>query len=325
MRRALASLAGRGMPVETIPTTGRGTATGIARNAIERGADLILVAGGDGTINEVVNGMVHSEVPLGILPAGTANVLATELGAGKTMEQAAEALLDCTEERIALGLLSTQAPLTDVRGSVESVRYRAATGGSGFDHELRDAPRYFLLMAGVGLDAEIVYDLNLRLKDMLGKAAYWIAGFRKLGRRLPEFTVEVEGQVFRAGFALVSRVRNYGGDLEIAPAISLFEDEFEIVLFEGENSFRYLKYMFGVGTGRHRGMRGVTILRARSCNFPVPADPRVHIQVDGEYVGTLPAKVEIVPRALTLLVPPSFRASRLGSAQRAQWTTSPTR
>jgi hypothetical protein len=118
------------MPVETIPTTGRGTATGIARNAIERGADLILVAGGDGTINEVVNGMVHSEVPLGILPAGTANVLATELGAGKTMEQAAEALLDCTEERIALGLLSTQAPLTDVRGSVESVRYRAATGGS---------------------------------------------------------------------------------------------------------------------------------------------------------------------------------------------------
>src|ERR1700674_2851741 len=148
------------MPVETIPTTGRGTATDIARNAIERGADLILVAGGDGTINEVVNGMVHSEVPLGILPAGTANVLATELGAGKTMEQAAEALLDCTEERVALGLLSTRAPLTDVRGSVESVRYRAATGGSGFDHELLDAQRYFLLMAGIGLDAEIVYDLN---------------------------------------------------------------------------------------------------------------------------------------------------------------------
>jgi diacylglycerol kinase (ATP) len=258
---------------------------------------LILVAGGDGTINEVVNGMVHSEIPLGILPAGTANVLATELGAGKTMEQAAEALLDCTEERIALGLLST--------GSV-------------------DAPRYFLLMAGVGLDAEIVYGLNLKWKDRLGKAAYWIAGFRKLGRRLPEFTAEVEGQVCRAGFALVGRVRNYGGDLEIAPTISLFEDEFEIVLFEGESSFRYLKYMFGVGTGRHRGMRGVSILRARSCIFPAPADPRVRVQVDGEYVGTLPARMEIVPRSLTLLVPPSFRASRLGSAQRAQWTTSPT-
>jgi diacylglycerol kinase family enzyme len=97
------------------------------------------------------------------------------------------------------------------------------------------------------------------------------------------------------------------------------------VLFEGESSFRYLMYMIGVGTGRHRRMRGVSILRARSCNFPAAADPRVHVQVDGEYVGTLPARVEIVPRALTLLVPPGFRASRLRSDQRAQWTTSPTR
>jgi len=285
------------MPVQSIPTTGRGTATDIARDAVERGADLILVAGGDGTINEVVNGMAHSGVPLGILPAGTANVLATELGAGKTMEQAAECLLACTEERIALGSLSM---------------------GSG-------PPRYFLLMAGVGLDAEIVYDLNLKLKDALGKAAYWIGGFRKLGSRLPVFTVEVEGRAYQAGFALVGRVRNYGGDLEIAPTISLFDDDFEIVLFEGESSFRYLKYMFAVGTGLHQRMRGVTILRARSAVFPAPADPRVHVQVDGEYMGTLPAKVEIVPRALTLLVPPGFRASRLASAQRGQWTTSPTR
>ena len=72
------------------PRMGRAPPPSIARSAIERGADLILVAGGDGTINEVVNGMVHSDVPLGILPAGTANVLANELGIGKTMEQAAE-------------------------------------------------------------------------------------------------------------------------------------------------------------------------------------------------------------------------------------------
>lgn len=298
LKSATALLADQGVPVEPIPTTGPGTAGDIARAAIEDGADLVLVAGGDGTINEVVNGMAHSEVPLGILPAGTANVLASELGAGKTMEKAAQALLGCTEERVALGLLS--------KGS--SV-----------------PPRYFLLMAGIGLDAEIVYDLNLALKDRLGKAAYWIAGLRKLGRRLPGFSVEVAGSVFRAGFALVGRVRNYGGDLEIAPTISLFDDEFEIVLFEGDNSFRYLGYMVGVGCGRHPKMRGVTILRARRAMFLAPADPRVHVQVDGEYAGKLPARVEIVPRALTLLVPPGFRASRLENAARAQWTTSPTR
>lgn len=281
-----------------MPTTGPGTAGGIAREAVERGADLVLVAGGDGTINEVVNGMVHSQVPLGILPGGTANVLATELGIGKTMEKAAEALAGCVEERVALGLLS----------------------------ENSDPSRYFLLMAGAGLDAHIVYDLNLGLKDRLGKVAYWITGLRKLGQRLPEFTAEVEGRVFRTGFALVGRVRNYGGDLEIAPTISLFEDEFEVVLFEGDNSFRYLKYMLGAATRQLQGMRGVTILRAQNVVLSAPADPRIHIQVDGEYAGRLPARIEIVPGALTLLMPPTFRASRMrGAGQRSEWTTSPTR
>jgi diacylglycerol kinase (ATP) len=291
-------LAKRGMAVEVIPTRGCGTATEIAREAVKCGADLILVAGGDGTINEVVNGMVHSEVPLGILPGGTANVLATELGIGKTMEQAAESLAGCAARRVALGLIST--------GSV-------------------DTPRYFLLMAGAGLDAGIIYDLNLGLKEKLGKAAYWIGGFRKLGQSLPGFTAEVEGRVFRAGFALVGRVRNYGGDLEIAPTISLLEDDFEVVLFEGENSFLYLKYMLGAVTGRLQGMRGVTILRARKVAFSAPTDPRIHVQVDGEYAGELPATVEIVPRALTLLMPPGFGAETLARPEDAQWTTSPTR
>jgi len=284
------------MHVEMTPTRGQGSATELARSAIGSGADLILVAGGDGTINEVVNGMVHSDVPLGILPAGTANVLASELGIGKTMEQAAKSLGECSEERIALGALSA---------------------------DWLDAPRYFLLMAGVGLDAEIVYDLNLGLKEKVGKAAYWIAGLAKVGRRLPEFTVEVEGRVFRAGFGLLSRVRNYGGDMEIAPSITLFEDEFEVVLFEGQSSLRYLLYMLAAVTRRLKGMRGVTILRARSVGFPASADPRIHIQVDGEYMGLLPAKVEIVPRALTLLVPPGF--CQRARAEVSQWTTSPTR
>jgi len=284
------------MNIEAAPTKGRGTATEIARRAVESGADLILVAGGDGTINEVVNGMAHSDVPLGILPAGTANVLANELGIAKTMEGAAESLAECSAERVALGLLSA---------------------------DWLDSPRYFLMMAGVGLDAEIVYDLNLGLKEKLGKAAYWIGGFARVGRRLPEFTVDVDGNALRASFALLSRVRNYGGDLEIAPSITLFEDEFEVVVFEGQSSFRYLKYMLGVVTGRLKGMRGVTILRARNVGFLASADPRIHVQVDGEYVGKLPAKVEIVPGAVTLLVPSSFRAK--ARAEVGQWTTSPTR
>lgn len=302
-------LGARGMTFDSIATTGPGHAGEIARQELDRGAELILVAGGDGTINEVVNGMAFSEVPLGVLPAGTANVLANELGIGDTMERAAAVLPDAVQERIALGAISSA-------GQVSSSAAQAS-------------PRYFLMMAGAGLDADIVYHLNPRLKEATGKAAYWIAGFSKVGHRIPEFTVQANGREYRASFALVSRVRNYGGDLEIAPTISLLDDEFEMVLFEGESSFGFLKYMLAVVVHQQHSMRGITILRTRHAEFPGPQDSKIHLQVDGEYAGVTPARVEIVPNALTLLVPPGFRARRPASVPTSvndpAWTTSPTR
>jgi diacylglycerol kinase (ATP) len=260
------------------------------------------VAGGDGTINEAVNGMADSDVPLGILPAGTANVLANELGIGKTMERAAASLASSVTERVALGVLSSE---TD------------------------DSRRYFLLMAGAGLDADIVYHLKPRTKEVLGKAAYWIGGFSKLGSRIPEFSVRAEGREYRASFALASRVRNYGGDLEIAPTISLLDDEFELVLFEGESSAEFLKYMLAVVARRQRATRGITIVRTRQAVFCASrdekSDAKIHLQVDGEYAGLAPARVEIAPNALTLLVPAGFSRRRPASVEDAAWTTSPTR
>jgi YegS/Rv2252/BmrU family lipid kinase len=286
-----------GITVDSIATTGPGHAGEIARCAVDRGADLILVAGGDGTINEAVNGMAHSDVPLGILPAGTANVLANELGIGGAMESAAAVLGRAVQERVALGLISSEA----------------------------QEPRHFLLMAGAGLDADIVYNLNPRMKETVGKMAYWIGGFSKLGRRIPEFTVHANGQEYRASFALASRVRNYGGDLEIAPTISLLDDEFELILFEGESSLGFLKYMLAVVIRRHSTMPGIKILRTRQAVFSGREGSSIHVQVDGEYAGLAPAQVDIVPNALTLLVPPNFRARRPASVEDAQWTTSPTR
>jgi diacylglycerol kinase (ATP) len=283
---------------EAVPTSGPGTAAGIAAQAIERGADLILVAGGDGTINETVNGMLHSKIPLGILPGGTANVLATELGIARGLERAAGEFREWVPERVSLGLFR---PGDDA------------------------APRYFLLMAGVGLDAHIVYNLNPSLKAVAGKVAYWVGGFSQLGRRFPEFDVIVEGRTARVSFALISRVRNYGGDLTIAPTISLLDPEFELVLFEGANSFRYLKYIFGVIARRLEGMRGITILRTREVSLRCPEDSRIYIQLDGEYAGRLPAGIAMVPDAITLLVPSAFRDRDRVPAQQPAWTISPTR
>jgi diacylglycerol kinase family enzyme len=170
--------------------------------------------------------------------------------------------------------------------------------------------RHFLMMAGAGLDAMIVYNIDAALKARIGKAAYWLAGFSQLGRMLPEFQVRTDGHQATCSFALASRVRNYGGDLWIARGASLFSDVFELVLFEGPNSLPYMKYLLGVLTGRLAQMRGVYVLRTDNVHLECPTDAGIYVQIDGEFAGRLPAKLSIVPRALTLFVPPSFRASR---------------
>ncbi len=279
LKRAVEILTANGHDVTVAPTTGPNTASGIAREHIARGAELILAAGGDGTINEAAEGVALSNVAFGILPAGTANVLATEMGIGSRMERVAERLESFAPRRISVGRLTCEA--------------------SGVS-------RHFLLMAGVGLDALIAYNASAAVKARAGKLAYWLAGWRVLGRRLPQFTVEANGQRFRSSFALFSKVRNYGGDFSIAREVTLFEDEFEMVLFEGRSTFRYLKYFAALLVNRHRALKGVTVARTRGVRLYEPEDSRIYAQIDGEVAGLLPARVEIVPDALTLLVPREY-------------------
>jgi len=280
LSRAAEILRETGHDTWLVPTQGPGTAGAIARRHIAEGAELILAAGGDGTINEIAEGVVFSTVPLGILPAGTANVLANEMGMGSSLERAARHVTQCIPKRISVGRLDCS------NGSERS--------------------RIFLLMAGVGLDAKIVYNLNLPLKARIGKLAYWIGGFSLVGRRLDEFEVVVEGRRITCSFALISKVRNYGGDLEIAQNTSLLDDRFEVVLFEGRSSLRYLNYLTRVAAGKLAGVKGVSVIRStRACMSGTP-DRRIYIQVDGEYAGHLPARVEMVPDALTLLMPEAY-------------------
>jgi diacylglycerol kinase (ATP) len=263
-----------------VPTQGPGTAGAIAQRSIADGAELILAAGGDGTINEIASGVAFSDVPLGILPAGTANVLANEMGLASSIEGAAEGLGACVPTRVSMGRLQC------VNGS--------------------ERTRLFLLMAGIGLDAKIVYNLSLPLKARFGKLAYWVGGFSLIGRELDEFEVLVDGRRVNCSFALISKVRNYGGDLEIAQNISLLDDRFEVVLFETRSSLRFLGYLARVAVRRLSGVSGVSLVRATQVCMPGTTARRIYIQVDGEYAGHIPASVEIVPDALTLLVPKPY-------------------
>lgn len=268
-----------GHQVTVAPTTGPRMAGALAREHVEAGADLVLAAGGDGTINEVAEGLVGTDVPLGILPAGTANVLATEMKLGSRLERVAAALGECRPYRIPIGHVTCE-------------------GGT--------VSRHFLLMAGIGLDAHIVYRVSGPLKAATGKFAYWVAGWSLLGRRLIEFPVEMNGSRRTCSFALASKVRNYGGDFEIARDVRLFDDRFEVVLFEGRSTLPYVKYFGALMLNRLSGMNGVTVERAQCLRFLAPEDQRVYLQIDGEFAGHLPAELRIVPDALTLLVPPQY-------------------
>jgi diacylglycerol kinase (ATP) len=274
--RIVKMLEAEGHHVTAEPTRGPGHAAQMAATAAATGADLVIVAGGDGTINEALGGLVYSPVPLAVLPAGTANVLANEIGLAR-MEDAVRALRGCAPVRVSAG------KLTNNRGV-----------------------RHFLLLAGAGFDAQVVYEVNLGLKARLGKLAYYAATWSRIGHRLPQFSVHVDGQDVRASFVLTSRVRNYGGDLEICRGAHLLDDDFEVVILEGRYVIRYLHYFAGIITGRLNAIPGARVLRTNRVELDAPSDSRIYVQVDGEKAGQLPATIEIVPEAVSLLLPDPY-------------------
>jgi diacylglycerol kinase (ATP) len=278
LQRTIELMARQGIRAELICTTAPGTASIQARRQIEAGCDLIVAAGGDGTINEVANGMFDSNVPLAILPGGTANVLARE----------------------------TRMPIDFLKVASQLSTFRPVRIAAGVLHLGNLGQRSFLCMAGAGLDAGIVHDLNLDLKAALGKMAYYVGGFSQAFRSLPQFEVTVDGQQYEASFALISRVRNYGGDLEIARGASLLRNTFEVVLFRGTQALQYVPYLLGVALKQTHRMQGCTTLRGRSVTCRQVAGQDIFVQVDGELAGKLPVTAELLPNALTLLVPSDF-------------------
>lgn len=263
--------------VEAAPTEGPKTAGRIVKEWIASGVELICVAGGDGTVNEALEGLAGTGVPLLVLPAGTANVLSREIGTGNDAVRAAERLGEMEALDVTPGVLRN-------------------AGGE----------RLFLCMAGAGLDARIVRLVSPGWKKKLGKLSYWQGGLAQLGRRLEVFETRVDGRAYECSFALLARARNYGGDLWIARHANLLEDRLAVVLFEGESSLRYLKYFAGVVMGRLTGMRGVHVLKAEHVEVRCAGSAAVDVQVDGEHAGFAPAEAGLGGRKVRLLAPREY-------------------
>jgi YegS/Rv2252/BmrU family lipid kinase len=271
-----------GIEADLQETTAPGDATVMAQRAAAEGRQLVIACGGDGTLNEIVNGLAAQKnghrVPMALLPGGTANVLAKELGLPWDILKAAEKLVHGEVKEIALGLAT---PI----------------------HEPAKK-RYFLSVAGAGPDGMIVYSIDLDFKARVGILAYWWQGTREVFRyKFQHFRVATGEKKLDVSLVVVGRTKHYGGPFRITDQADLYTDQFEIMGLTTKSGFRYLSYLPTLWLGKLRGTAGVHYWKASSivCE-PLNADP-VYAQVDGEPLARLPVEFKIVPRALKLLVP----------------------
>jgi len=284
IQAAVAVLREAGIAVQLAPTTGTGTAEGLARAAADQGAELILVCGGDGTINEVINGMTPSRATLGILPGGTGNIIARELHLPPDPVRAARQLPLWAPRRIALG----QASWVEEVGPARRLRQR-----------------YFLSVAGAGFDAHVVYKLSTTFKLAWGVPAYaWEALRQALQYKFPPFICRVDGEPHAVSFAVVQRTKRYGGPLRLTPHAEFFEPHFGLCLFPSRKLTRWFLYASAVLARQHHRLRDVQLIHGQKVVCK-PGEPgtSIRFQLDGELVGKLPATFEVVPEALNLLVP----------------------
>ena len=277
IERFCALLRARGIEVEVATTSAPGDATRLATEAAQGGIEEVIVSGGDGTINEALQGLVGTRVRLGIWPAGTANVLARELGLPFDAEGAAEVIARNATRRIYAGC--------------------ATEDESG----LR---RYFFLMAGVGLDASVVERVRPRLKRRMGEGAYWASGLEHLVRWQPvPFEIEIEGQTYPATFAAVGKAAHYGGDISVTPQARLDEPEFEICVVNSHSRLRFLQ-LLTQGMRRWNGIRRETkSVRYVQATHARATGGGARVQVDGELIGQLPMTFEIVHTPVEVFTP----------------------
>jgi diacylglycerol kinase (ATP) len=283
VERVLAVGAELGWRIEVVETDARGDATRLAADAARLGLPIVLVAGGDGTLNEVIQGLAGTTTAVGAIPLGTVNVWVRELGLPLDPAETLRELL---------------------RGQVRQIDLGRANG------------RYFLLMAGLGFDAEAINAVEGPVKRRFGPVAFLAAGalaaVRNRGSRL---RVQADGRTFETDAVLVTigNTRLWAGAVQITHRATAADGLLDVCIFPGHSFLTRLRHMLLVLVGRHDTDPDVTYFQARE--LLVAARPSLPLQLDGEPFATTPARVEIVPGALRVLVGAGTAAALVDAPQ----------
>jgi YegS/Rv2252/BmrU family lipid kinase len=290
IRDAVAVLKKEGIDADALETDAPGSARALARAAMRSGYDTILACGGDGTVHEVLQCLVGTEVALGVVPLGTANALAQNLNLGRSPANAVRKLLTAKPVQVPVG----------------RIFYR--------DENATERWRYFTVAAGIGADALLMASLDAGLKRRLGYILYLVEAFRIWATNpFPLFNAEYmlsgseERRTAEVSQILAVRVRSFGGVLgNLAPGASVLSSNLSIVSFGTRSRYRFLRFLLAVIVGRQTFSRDVELINADSveCHARNGSKKPIYVEADGEVLGKLPARMEIARETLTLLVPP---------------------
>jgi len=266
------ALRGLGYSVAELETGGPGDATRLAREAVAAGFDVVCAIGGDGTVNETVNGLAGSGTPLAIVPTGTVNVLAMELGIPLDPPDAVRLLEAPVVSWIDLGLAGD---------------------------------RYFGLMAGVGMDAAVVASLNPTMKKALKEAAFAVQGLANyLTREEPLIRVTSEERTVEGYFAVFGNSSNYGGAFGITPLADMRDGLLDVCVLKDKSFLSTVWYWTAALINAHIKHPKVEYFRTERASIAtVEEGKEVLVQTDGEVAGKLPMECRVVPRALRVVVP----------------------
>jgi diacylglycerol kinase (ATP) len=262
-------------------TTAPGIARRLAAEAVRDGFDLIAAAGGDGTVNEVLNGIGDApdgfaRARLGVLPLGTVNVFARELKIPLRVERAWEILQRGRETKI---------DLPRVEFSADGVLQK----------------RYFCQLAGAGLDARAIELVDWQHKKQVGKLAYVIAGLKALCEKKPQITVRANGQSVTGELVLIGNGQFYGGSFAILPLADLRDGRLDICVLPLVNWTAFLRSAPGLLL---RGKLPASVAQHLSGEtFELTSESAAAFELDGEWVGKLPVKFSIEREKLRVVVP----------------------
>ncbi len=281
--RAAGVLEKGGWKTEIVETERSDEVYSLAREAASLRYDAVIAAGGDGTVNGVVNGIVGTETALGVLPLGTGNVWARQLGltsvnlflSSPDASRAAEILLESSVAQVDVGV---------------------ANG------------RHFLLWCGIGIDALVTEEVESHpaMKRRLGAAAFVAAGVITAITFLGTKTIfQVDGKALkrRIILAIVSNVRLYGGMINVAPYARLDDGLLDLCIFKGYRFPQLIHHVWTVFSGRH--VSDPLVEMKRVARLAVRTAQPFSIQVDGEPIGKTPVQIEVKPLALRALIPPT--------------------